>query len=384
MKRIEIRPSWRFVDQDGGQLDAQLFTLLNALHETGKLTQAAARSGMSYRHAWNVIGKWSDFFGSPLVNLEQGRGAHLTALGEKLLWAEARARARLAPQLENIASELNLEIKRALAQSNPTLRIHASFGYAVAEIPEVVREDGRVALDLQYFAATEALASLARGGCDMAGFHVPEGALGANAVALYRQWLDPAEHKLIYLVRRQQGLYLKPGNPKRIASLDDLTRPGVRFINRQRGSGTRLMLDTLMQQLEIAPEAVSGYETEEFTHAAVAAYVASGMADVGLGVEPPAREFKLDFMPVAAERYFFICHAHTLEFPWVQDVLELLRGPAFKARVARLPGYAHDRSGEVIELTEAFPWLAATKKPNRSADAKAAEVGKRRKRHSSQ
>jgi hypothetical protein len=99
--------------------------------------------------------------------------------------AEARARARLAPQLENIASELNLEIKRALAESNPTLRIHASFGYAVAEIPEVIRQDGRVALELQYFAATDALASLARGGCDMAGFHVPEGALGARALVQF-------------------------------------------------------------------------------------------------------------------------------------------------------------------------------------------------------
>jgi putative molybdopterin biosynthesis protein len=357
MKRIEIRPAWRFVDQDGGELDPQLFTLLNALHETGKLTQAAARSSMSYRHAWNAIGKWSLFFGTPLVNLEQGRGARLTALGEKLLWAEARARARLAPQLENIASELNLEIKRALAESNPTLRIHASFGYAVAEIPEVVRQDGKVALDLQYFAATDALASLARGGCDMAGFHVPEGALGARAVELYRRWLHPQEQKLIYLVRRQQGLYLKPGNPKKIASLSDLTRKGVRFINRQRGSGTRLMLDTLMEQLGVDADAVDGYETEEFTHAAVAAYVASGMADVGLGVEPPAREFKLDFIPVAAERYFFICQEHTLQFPWVQNVLGLLRSPMFKERVARLPGYAHDRSGEVMDLNDAFPWL---------------------------
>jgi putative molybdopterin biosynthesis protein len=357
MKRIEIRPTWRFVDQDGGELDPRFFTLLNALHETGKLTQAAARSSMSYRHAWNAIGKWSQFFGSPLVNLEQGRGARLTSLGEKLLWAQARARARLAPQLDNIASELNLEIKRALAESNPTLRIHASFGYAVAEIPELVRQHGKVALDLQYFAANDALASLARGACDMAGFHIPEGALGARAVELYRRWLHPQEQKLIYLVRRQQGLYLKPGNPKKIASISDLTRKGVRFVNRQRGSGTRLMLDTLMEQLGLEGDAVEGYETEEFTHAAVAAYVASGMADVGLGVEPPAREFKLDFIPVAAERYFFICQQQTLQFPWVQELLELLRGPSFKERVARLPGYASERSGEVIDLNDAFPWL---------------------------
>jgi len=374
MKRIEIRPAWRFVDQDGAELDSQLFTLLNAVHETGKLTQAAARSSLSYRHAWNTIGKWSEFFGSPLVNLEQGRGARLTPLGEKLLWAEARARARLAPQLENIASELNLEIKRALAESDPTVRIHASFGYAVAEIPEVVRQDGRVALDLQYFTATDALASLGRGGCDMAGFHVPEGALGAGAVELYSRWLHPDEQKLIYLVRRQQGLYLKPGNPKKIGSLADLTRKGVRFINRQRGSGTRLMLDTLMTQLNLDADAVEGYETEEFTHAAVAAYVASGMADVGLGVEPPAREFKLDFIPVAAERYFFICHQHTLDFPWVQEVLELLRGPVFRERVARLPGYTCERSGEVMELADAFPWLNGTParaaKPRRKARAR--------------
>jgi len=370
MKRIEIRPAWRFVDQDGGELDPQFFTLLNALHETGKLTQAAARSSMSYRHAWNAIGKWSHFFGSPLVNLEQGRGARLTALGEKLLWAQARARARLAPQLDNIASELNLEIKRALAESNPTLRIHASFGYAVAEIPALLREHGKVALDLQYFAAAEALASLARGGCDLAGFHVPEGALGARAVDLYRRWLQPQEQKLIYLVRRQQGLYLKPGNPKKIASISDLTRKGVRFINRQRGSGTRLMLDTLMEQLGVESEAVQGYETEEFTHAAVAAYVASGMADVGLGVEPPAREFKLDFIPIAAERYFFICQQQTLQFPWVREFLDLLGGPLFKERVTRLPGYASERSGEVMDLNDAFPWLNEAPKKKARAHRK--------------
>jgi molybdate transport repressor ModE-like protein len=358
MKRIEIRPAWVFTDQDGSQLDPQLFTLLNAVHETGKLTHAASRARMSYRHAWNTIGKWSEFFGSPLAQLQQGRGAHLTPLGEKLLWAEARARARLSPQLENIASELNLEIKRALAESNPTLRIHASFGYAVAEMPDLIRQHGSVELDLQYLSATDALASLARGACDMAGFHVPEGTLGARAVELYQRWLDPKTDKLIFLVRRQQGLYLRPGNPKRITGLHDLSREGVRFVNRQRGSGTRLLLDTLMEQLGLDTSTVDGYETEEFTHAAVAAYVASGMADVGMGVEPPAREFKLDFIPIAAERYFLICHHHTLQFAWVQEALQLLRGPHFKERVARLPGYASDRSGEVMELTDAFPWLA--------------------------
>ena len=357
MQQIEIRPSWVFIDESGRQLDYQLFVLLEAVHETGKLTLAARQAGLSYRHAWSTIGKWSDFFGTPLVLLEKGRGARLSALGEKLLWAQARARARLSPQLENLASELNLEIKRALAETNPTLRVHASYGYAVAELPELLRDDGRVGLALQYLPSLDALASLARGGCDLAGFHVPEGALGARAIELYGRWLDVRQHRLIYLVRRQQGLFLKPGNPKRISSLADLARPGVRFINRQRGSGTRLLLDTLLQQSSIDASDIQGYDNEEFTHAAVAAYVASGMADVGMGVEPPAREFKLDFVPIAAERYFLIGAQDTLAFPWVQHVLELLRGPAFKERVAALPGYSSERSGETVAVGEAFPWL---------------------------
>jgi molybdate transport repressor ModE-like protein len=362
MRQIEIRPSWVFIDQRGEQLDHRLFSLLGALHETGKLTLAAKRAGVSYRHAWNTIARWSEFFGSPLALLEQGRGAHLTSLGEKLVWAEARARARLSPQLENIASELNLEIKRALAESNPTLRMHASFGYAVAKLPELVRRHSGIALDLQYLAATDALASLVRGGCDMAGFHVPEGAMGAVAVELYAPWLHPDDQKLIYLVRRQQGLYLAPGNPKRITSLRDLARKDVRFINRQRGSGTRLLLDALLGQLGIATDRIDGYTNEEFTHAAVAAYVASGMADVGLGVEPPAREFKLDFIPVAAERYFFVSSHATLELPWVRELLRLMQGPEFKDLVATLPGYSADRSGDIMDLTEAFPWLGGNGK----------------------
>ncbi len=366
MPKIEIRPSWVFTDETGTELDHQLFVLLEAIHETGKLTQAAARARLSYRHAWNLIGKWSAFFGSPLAVLEKGRGARLTALGEKLLWAQARARARLSPQLQNLASELNLEITRALAESNPTLRVHASYGYAVAELPELLRADGRIGLDLQYLPATDALASLSRGDCDLAGFHVPEGALGTRAIELYGQWLDRKEHRLIYLVQRQQGLFVRPGNPERIASLGDLTRRGVRFINRNRGSGTRLLLDTLLEQAGIDPARIDGYANEEFTHAAVAAYVASGMADVGMGVEPPAREFKLDFVPIAAERYYLIGRRDTLAYPWSEHLLELLRGPQFKQRVARLPGYSAERSGEVAEIPDAFPWLGSRSRRSRA------------------
>lgn len=363
MTRMEIRPAWVFSNEAGEEVDHRLFDLLHAVHDTGKLTAAAKQAGMSYRHAWNIIALWSQFFGSDLVLLEQGRGARLSPLGEKLVWAEARARARLLPQLENIASELNLELSRVLAEHSPTLRIHASYGYAVAQLPELLRRHTRIGLDLQYLSAADSLASLARGACDMAGFHVPEGDRGARAVAEYRNWLDPTKQILIFLVHRQQGVFVRPGNPKRIGSVAALTRPDVRFINRQRGSGTRLLLETLLEENGLAPRAINGWLDEEYTHAAVAAYVASGMADAGFGVEAAARQFQLDFVPVASERYMLLTGRDTLAFPSVQELLRLLRGPEFEELTRALPGYRAERAGEIMELTEAFPWLADTTGP---------------------
>jgi molybdate transport repressor ModE-like protein len=358
MKRMEIRPSWVFSNEAGEEVDHRLFDLLHAVHESGKLTVAAQRVAISYRHAWNIIARWSSFFGAALVVLEQGRGAKLSPLGEKLIWAEARARARMLPQMENIASELNLEISRALAEHSPMLRIHASYGYAVAQLPELLRRHTQIGLDLQYLSAADALASLARGGCDIAGFHVPEGERGARAVAEYRNWLNPATQTLIFLVHRQQGIFVKLGNPKRIGSIAALTREDVRFINRQRGSGTRLLLETLLDEQGLDPRRIDGWLNEEYTHAAVAAYVASGMADAGFGVEAAARHFHLDFVPVASERYFLLTRRDTLAYPSVQELLRLLRGPEFEELTRSLPGYRADRSGELMELAQALPGLA--------------------------
>jgi molybdate transport repressor ModE-like protein len=363
MTRIEIRPSWVFSNEAGEEVDHRLFGLLHAIHETGKLTAAAQRVGLSYRHAWNVIGRWSQFFGADLVQLEQGRGARLSSLGEKLIWAEARAHARLLPQLENVASELNLEIGRIVQENRSTLRIHASYGYAVAQLPELLRRHSRIALDLQYLSAADALASLARGACDIAGFHVPEGERGERAIAEYRNWLDPSAQQLIYLVHRRQGLFVKPGNPRKIDGLPALTRAGVKFVNRQRGSGTRLLLETMLAEQGIAARDIDGWLNEEYTHAAVAAYVASGMADAGFGVHAAAQHFALDFVPLAWERYFLLCERRTLAYSAVQELLRLLRGPEFGELTANLPGYRAQSAGGLIELVEAFPWLNDPAKP---------------------
>jgi molybdate-binding protein len=149
-------------------------------------------------------------------------------------------------------------------------------------------------------------------------------------------------------------LMVAPGNPKKIYDLADLARAEVRFINRQAGSGTRFLLEGLLAAQGVAPQSVNGFEQGEFTHAAVAAYVASGMADAGFGLETPARHFKLDFLPLASERYFLLCSASTLAEAPMQAALALLRSPAFHEAVDALPGYNARHAGRVAPLASAF------------------------------
>ena len=136
--------------------------------------------------------------------------------------------------------------------------------------------------------------------------------------------------------------------------MQDLARPGLRFVNRQRGSGTRILFDALLSLNAIDATRIQGGETSEFTHAAVAAFVASGMADVGFGVEPAARQFKLDFIPVVKERYMLACRARTLRQAAVQELLLLLKGDEFRKLIGQVPGYEADSPGELSSLKQVF------------------------------
>ncbi|SDL60403.1 ModE molybdate transport repressor domain-containing protein [Modicisalibacter muralis] len=351
MKKIRIIPEWSFTDEAGKRLDPQLFGLLQAIHQSGKLTVAAKGCGISYRHAWNLLNKWTDFFGLALVEMQRGRGARLSPLGEKLLWAEQRVIARLGPQLESLGSELNLEIQQLLEGVKPVLRLHASHGYAVALLPKFATD---LQLDLQYCSPREALAALNRGACDLAGFHLPTSATSGPLIQAHRRLLKPRSHRVIRFITRCQGLMVKPDNPKRIKGLPDLLQADVRFINRQKDSGTRALLDGLLREAGLSMRGIRGYELEEYTHSAVAAYIAAGMADVGFGVEAAARQFGLGFIPLASEHYLMVCHGKSLSDPKFQRLFELIESEAFKTAVAELPGYSPDRCGEVCDVDELF------------------------------
>ena len=220
----------------------------------------------------------------------------------------------------------------------------------MALLPELFEQIGSARLELQYLGSLDAMASMARGNCELCGFHLPKNLPAEELVARCTKFLKPRTHRLIRLVTRTQGLFLAAGNPHRIQSLDDLTRAGVRFVNRQLNSGTRMLFDLLLAQARIEPQAIVGYEQVEFIYAAVAAFVASGMADAGFGVAAAASRFKVDFLPLAQETYFLACRNEVLEQPAMQSLLEMLHSPMFAQRVADLPGYDAQGAGDVLKV----------------------------------
>lgn len=191
--------------------------------------------------------------------------------------------------------------------------------------------------------------AIKNGVCHMAGLHLLDPETGEYNFPCIRHYLKGIEVKVIHLVYREQGLMVRKGNPKGIHGLEDLSRKEVSFINRQKGSGTRILLDHSLKSLPLKPRDIHGYEKEEYTHIAIASAVAGGIADAGLGILPAARALNLDFIPVAKERYDLIIPSLHFGDKKIKKVIEVIRSEEFKEKVRAMGGYDVSQTGD--ELT---------------------------------
>ncbi len=196
------------------------------------------------------------------------------------------------------------------------------------------------------------LVALRRGEAHLAGSHLLDPDSGMYNESYIHRYVPDREIVVVTLVGREQGWIVPAGNPKRLSGWADAANPDVQIVNRQRGAGTRLLLDYELGQLGIEPNHVRGYEREEYTHLAVAAAVASGVADTGLGIRAAARALDLDFVPMAAEQYELVIPAQFYESVLLRPLLDLLHDVRFKQAVNAMPGYDTAPMGQVRKITQ--------------------------------
>jgi len=359
LRRLSALSAWvlRDADGEGGQVvDARVLPLLRAIAKLGTLVAAAPAAGVPYRTAWAVLEQAEEEIGAPLVELTRGRGALLTAFAKRWLAADAEALGALAdvPALDAQPVRARVAPKTA-----PPLRIAASHDIALAQL----RDRWRVAHDvaLEFHGSAESLDAWRAGQADLAGFHVTVDGNAAQERDPLLARLDPARDALLPFISRMQGLILPRGNPRRVKSVADVAAKHLTIVNRQPGSGTRILFDRLLARAGVDPASLPGYTNEEFTHAAVAATIAAGKAEAGFGIQAAAAQFGLAFVPVVSERYLFACRRRILDTPRVVAFRALLASAATRAVVRPLPGY-------VIEVTDEPAAAAAARgasKPRR-------------------
>jgi molybdate transport repressor ModE-like protein len=337
--------AWRFSGEAKEPLDPRLLPLLDAIASKASLAAAVVERGMSYRAAWGLLRDYERKLGAPLAKLERGRGASLAPAGERLLVAHRLAVRRLERHMPSLA--IDVAPSRGRPGLGEPLRIAASHDLALAALRDSLLGTGALRLDVAFMGSLHALQQYAEGSFGLAGFHVAPKLHSESDVAAFRKLLRPRIDRLIHFVDREQGFILPRGNPARIRTFRDIARKRLRFVNRQRGSGTRVLIDRLIEREDVDATALPGFLNEEFTHAAIAATVATGAADVGFGLRAAAVERGLCFVPQAHERYYLAVRSESIATPAVQGLLGALRGPEFRRIVEKLSGYRRASSSRI-------------------------------------
>ncbi len=348
--------SWAVDGEMREVLDARLLPLLAAIDATGSLAAAVTQRAISYRAAWGLLRHYEQAFGAPLVQLQRGRGAQLAPAGARLLRAQQSAEQRLARMRPSLAVDFDTAAANTGASPSgerarvATLVIAASHDLALAALRELKPSTTGFKLELSFMGSLHALQQFAEGRVDATGFHVALGARDAGDLTPFRRCLNARRDRLVRFVGRQQGLILPRGNPARVHNFRDIVRRQLRFVNRQTGSGTRLLIDRIVAEEGLRPEALAGYAQEEFTHPAIAATVASGGADVGFGLRAAAAERKLAFVPLVNERYYLAVRKAQLESAGVSALLLWLRSAAFARLAGGFAGYDPTQAGAVASV----------------------------------
>jgi molybdate transport repressor ModE-like protein len=295
---IAIKPVLMLESAGKSHASTDLSSIAILLREVqrGKTIQSAAEAlNVSYRTLWNQLKVAEKALGTALLLSTKGHGSKLSPAAESFLNSVAEMERRFDRVSQEEVRRLSGELSSWM-DPQPVRWVFCSSSDPLIE--QVI--DGFAHIDYQTMGSGQALERLLSGDADIAGFHLPD----QDSLVQVQAHLKSAGMTAYPLMRRRQGLMVSAGNPLRIKKLVDLARPEVRFINRQKGAGTRLLLDTLMEKEGIRSDRIRGYRHEEFTHTAVATAIVAGTANAALGLKYIAAQFRLGFVPLEEETFY--------------------------------------------------------------------------------
>jgi putative molybdopterin biosynthesis protein len=247
--------------------------------------------------------------------------------------------------------EVRVRLLTGKQQLKNTLVVIGSHDPLLDELADLIhRGDRRLFLSSAHVGSMGGIMAIRRGEAHAAGIHLLDTATGEYNRAYIRKYFPRGGVYLVRCVGRQQGLMLQKGNPLGITSFTDIAKDGVRYVNRQKGSGTRVLTDYLCDKYGVDRDAVYGYEREELTHNSVAVQIAGDSADAGMGIYSTAKLYDLDFLPICVEEYDLLVPEQIWNIGMVKQLIRTLKSEEFKARIEAMGGYTLDRPGEIIDV----------------------------------
>ena len=257
-----------------------------------------------------------------------------------------------------VGEKVRVRLLRSREQLDSTLIMIGSHDNTIDVLAnELRRRDSRVHLSSSNVGSLGGLMALRRGQAHFAGSHLLDTETGEYNFSYIEQYLKGVPVRVVQLAMRQQGLLVRPGNPKNVRGIEDLVRSDVTFINRQAGSGTRILFDYSLGRLGLSGESIRGYDQEEYTHMSVAVNVLSGRADAGMAIHASARALGLEFLPVAEERYDLVIPETSRDIPVLDLLHEIIVSESFRQMVMSLGGYDVSASGTVVGLWDGKEWV---------------------------
>jgi len=247
--------------------------------------------------------------------------------------------------------EVNVRLLSNEEKLRNTLVVIGSHDPLLDELADMMHvEDGSVFMSSSHVGSMGGIMAIRRGEAHAAGCHLLDTETGEYNIAFMKKYFPKGGVKLIRCVGRQQGMMLAKGNPLKIEKFADIAKEGVRYVNRQKGSGTRILTDYLCKKDGLNPDSIYGYDREELTHTSVAAQIVSGSADAGMGIYSAAKLYDLDFLPICIEEYDLIIPDHAWDTPMVQQMIATLKSDAFREKILSMGGYTLENPGEIIEF----------------------------------